>query len=111
MNLQSGNRCSRLSPEELTRMNMPTQVPPHDTESAGGDEKTPAGERRTGWEDTRPSLTADGKIRFAGRGNLVASSAAHMSSGHSRLALGGLSGLASAVSIIGNSDPDESEEA
>lgn len=85
--------------------------PPHDTESAGGDEKTPAGERRTGWEDTRPSLTADGKIRFAGRGNLVASSASHMSSGHSRLALGGLSGLASAVSIIGNGDPDESEEA
>lgn len=84
---------------------------PHDTKSAGGYEKTPAGERRTGWEDTRPSLTADGKIRFAGRGNLVASSAAHMSSGHIRLALGGLSGLASAVSMIGNSGPDESEEA
>ena len=84
---------------------------PHDTESAGGYEKTPAGERRTGWEDTRPSLTADGKIRFAGRGNLVAPSASHMSSGHIRLALGGLSGLASAVSMIENSGPDESEEA
>ena len=84
---------------------------PHDTESAGGYEKTPAGERRTGWEDTRPSLTADGKIRFAGRGNLVAPSAAHMSSGHTRLALGGLSGLASAVSMIENSGSDESEEA
>lgn len=85
--------------------------PLHDTESAGGNENTSAGERRTGWEDTRPSLTADGKIRFAGRGNLVASSATHMSSGHSRLALGGLSGLASAVSMIGSDDPDESEEA
>ena len=85
--------------------------PPHDTESAGGDENTSAGERRTDWEDTRPSLAADGKIRFAGRGNLVASSAAHMSSGHTRLALGGLSGLASAVSMIGNGDSDESEEA
>ena len=83
---------------------------PHDTESAGGGEKTPAGERRTGWEDTRPSLTADGKIRFAGRGNLVAPSASHMSSGHTRLALGGLSGLASAVSMIGTSGSEESEE-
>ena len=27
MNLQSDNRCSRLSPEELTRMNMPTRIP------------------------------------------------------------------------------------
>lgn len=84
---------------------------PHDTEPAGGGEKTSAGERRTGWEDTRPSLTANGKIRFAGRGNLVAPSAAHMSSGHTRLAVGGLSGLASAVSMIENNGPDESEEA
>ena len=35
MNLQSGNRCSRLSPEELTRMNMPMQIPEEIAPEAG----------------------------------------------------------------------------
>lgn len=59
MNLQSGNRYSRLSPEELTRMNMPTQIPEEILPEAGIPERID--ETLSDMEQTISALTRQTK--------------------------------------------------
>lgn len=59
MNLQSDNRYSRLSPEELTRMNMPTQIPEEILPEAGIPERID--EALSDMEQTISTLTRQTK--------------------------------------------------
>lgn len=59
MNLQSDNRCSRLSPEELTRMNMPTRIPEEILPEAGIHERID--EALSDMEQTISALTRQTK--------------------------------------------------
>ena len=59
MNLPSDNRYSRLSPEELTRMNMPTQIPEEILPEAGIPERID--EALSDMEQTISALTRQTK--------------------------------------------------
>lgn len=59
MNLQSDKKCSRLSPEELTRMNMPTQIPEEILPEAGIPERID--EALSDMEQTISTLTLQTK--------------------------------------------------
>ena len=59
MSLQSDKKCSRLSPEELTRMNMPTQIPEEILPEAGIPERID--EALSDMEQTISTLTLQTK--------------------------------------------------